>query len=387
MSTVYNQTVACRFGVELTDLLTNDYWTRFDVAVAWVRRSGLRHIRPTLTEFLQRGGVIRFVVGIDIENTSKEGLEDLLALAAHGNIQTIVHHNEHRSVTFHPKVYLFTNDEHARLIVGSNNLTESGLFTNTEAGLQVDAAVRDTVIVHMRAAIDSWADTEGNLARALDPALLTALVTGGYIATEETLQRRRALARSRPAGARGGRRPAPLFSSRAEVAPPPPAVPAAATSTATPATTGAPASSPPRPRRRSSAPQSGAGTVLLMRPRLSRDGKQMQFPIPLREGPFLGAVDEIVSDHDDVAHRVFPSYARGKLNTYKMERPEGRDIVNTVMRVWHADDGTVRYRVFDPDSPQGRFIVQRLEEGRHTTPPETTMTTSDPDHSTLYRFI
>src|SRR5689334_8742245 len=107
MPTVYNQAVACRFGVELTDLLANDYWTRFDAAVAWVRRSGLRHIRPALSDFLQRGGAIRFVVGIDIENTSKEGLEDLLALAAHGNIQMIIHHNEHPSVTFHPKVYLF----------------------------------------------------------------------------------------------------------------------------------------------------------------------------------------------------------------------------------------------------------------------------------------
>ena len=82
MATVYNQTVATRFGVELNDLLANDYWSRFDVAVAWVRRSGLRHVVPALIEFLHRGGVIRFIVGIDIEkNTSKEGLEDLLALS------------------------------------------------------------------------------------------------------------------------------------------------------------------------------------------------------------------------------------------------------------------------------------------------------------------
>jgi hypothetical protein len=115
MSVVYNQTVACRFGVELADLLANDYWTRFDAAVAWVRRSGLRHLMPSLIDFLQRGGAIRFVVGIDIENTSKERLEDLLSLGQQGTVQTFIRHNEHPSVTFHPKVFLFSNDEHARL--------------------------------------------------------------------------------------------------------------------------------------------------------------------------------------------------------------------------------------------------------------------------------
>jgi hypothetical protein len=217
MSTVYNQTVACRFGVELADLLADDSWTRFDAAVAWVRRSGLRHMMPALAGFLHRGGIIRIVVGIDIENTSKEGLQDLLALSQHGTIQTIIRHNEHRSVTFHPKVYLFSNDEDARLIVGSNNLTESGLFTNTEAGLQVDAAVTDAVIVQMRAAIESWCDPTGNLARVLDQDLLTDLEKGDYIATEATLQRRRAASRQRSGSSRGAL--PPLFGSKAEVAP------------------------------------------------------------------------------------------------------------------------------------------------------------------------
>jgi HKD family nuclease len=214
MATVYNQTIACRFGVELADLLTDHSWTHFDAAVAWVRRSGTRYMMSALADFLQRGGIIRIVVGIDIENTSKEGLEDLLALSQHGNIQTIVRHNEHPSVTFHPKVYLFSNEQHARLTVGSNNLTESGLFTNTEAGLQVDAAVTDQVIVQMRAAIDSWCDTTDGFARVLDQGLIPALEAGGYIAAEATLQRRRAASRPRS----GGNRAAlpRLFRSKAE---------------------------------------------------------------------------------------------------------------------------------------------------------------------------
>src|SRR6266508_3653893 len=101
MATVFNQTISCRFGVELGDLFADESWTRFEAAVAWVRRSGIRHLVPMLTEYLHRGGEARIVVGIDIENTSKEGLESLLALKPHGTINTFIHHNEHRSVTFH----------------------------------------------------------------------------------------------------------------------------------------------------------------------------------------------------------------------------------------------------------------------------------------------
>jgi PLD-like domain len=382
MATIYNQTVATRFGVDLNDLLANDYWTRFDVAVAWVRRSGLRHIMPSLINFLQRRGEIRLIVGIDIENTSREGLEDLLSLTQHGTVRTYVRHNEHPSVTFHPKAYLFSNAEHARLIVGSNNLTESGLYTNTEAGLQVDAAVTDSVIVQMRAAFDSWCDMEGNLARLLDQGLLTALEQGGYVASEAALNSRRATAQSRAAGAAA---PSRLFGSRAEIAPPPPVSLGAA-----PAGGAQVGARLRRARGPSTAPQSGVGTVLLMRPRLARR-TQMQIPIPLKRNLFLNSVNEIVSDHDGTARVIsatHPNRAGGAVNTYKMECPEGENINRPVMRIWRGEDGRVRYRVFDPISAQGSFVLQRLEEGRHTNPPTTTVAKpSDPNSSTWYRFV
>lgn len=385
MATVFNQTISCRFGVELADLFADDRWTRFDVAVAWVRRSGIRHLVPTITEFLQRGGEARIVVGIDIENTSKEGLDALLALRAHGNIQTFIHHNEHQSVTFHPKVYVFSNARRARLIIGSNNLTESGLYTNTETGLQVDARVNDTVIVQMRAAIDSWCSTTGNLARPLDVPLLAQLEANGYVATEDVLQRRRASTRRATAGGRGTPRVS-LFGSWAVSAPPPPA----GTTPAPAATTGAQTTARPRSaRRRSTAPTSGIGSVLLIRPRLARM-TQMQLPKALRTSPFLVGVTDIISDHDGTARLISETHPGGNVNvnTYKMELPEGRGIASPVMRIWRTDTGTVVYRVYDASTPDGSFIFQRLEEGRHTNPPMTTVTKpSKPNVATWYRFI
>ena len=65
-----------------------------------------------------------------------------------------------------------------RLIVGSNNLTEAGLFTNTEAGLQIDAAPNNSVIEDARHALAAWSDPETGLAKRLDQPLLNDLVSG-----------------------------------------------------------------------------------------------------------------------------------------------------------------------------------------------------------------
>jgi len=159
MSSLYNQPTAHRFGVELQDLLEASEWNHFDAAVAWVRRSGTRHLLPSLKAFLQRGGAAKFIIGVDIENTSKEGLDDLLSLDGLGQCSTFIHHNE-TEVTFHPKLYLLAGVGRARLIVGSNNLTEAGLFTNTEAGLQIDAAPNEAVIEDARHALAAWCDPE-----------------------------------------------------------------------------------------------------------------------------------------------------------------------------------------------------------------------------------
>ena len=76
------------------------------------------------------------------------------------------------------------------------------------------------------------------------------------------------------------------------------------------------------------------------------------------------------------------------MNTYKMECPEGEPISRPVMRVWRDENGQVRYRVYDPNEAEGRFILQRLEEGRHANPPLTTVTKpSTPDNATWYRFV
>src|SRR5579872_5739769 len=116
MASLYNQPIAHRFGIALKEFIESGEWSGLDVAFAWVRRSGTSHLLPSLTTFVNDGRAVRFIVGVDIENTSQEGLEDLLSLSGSGTTEIFIYHNEY-AVTFHPKLYLFTNDDNARLIV------------------------------------------------------------------------------------------------------------------------------------------------------------------------------------------------------------------------------------------------------------------------------
>uniref|UniRef100_UPI0023F0664B phospholipase D family protein n=1 Tax=Flavobacterium filum TaxID=370974 RepID=UPI0023F0664B len=72
------------------------------------------------------------VIGVDQKGTSKEALEELLAL----NIASYVFYQPSISI-FHPKIYLFEGTDKSELIIGSSNLTSQGLFTNVEASLIV----------------------------------------------------------------------------------------------------------------------------------------------------------------------------------------------------------------------------------------------------------
>src|SRR5258708_11262175 len=186
----YNEPLAVRFGTELrrnVDQLdgVDPFWDTLDIAVAWVRASGMAYLSDRLANFLENGGRLSVIVGIDIQNTTREGLQALLDLEQYGKCETIVYHNEANWV-FHPKLYLFRNEEEARLIVGSNNITQSGLYVNVEAGLQVDTDVNASVVGQALDALSSWKDTTSRLTVRLDPQFLARLSPDGYVPDEAT---------------------------------------------------------------------------------------------------------------------------------------------------------------------------------------------------------
>lgn len=81
---------------------------------------------------------LSLIVGIDLEGTSKEALEEILKL----NIDSYIFYQNEAPI-FHPKIYLFEGDKEIKLIVGSSNLTSSGLFRNVESSLLLEFDIND----------------------------------------------------------------------------------------------------------------------------------------------------------------------------------------------------------------------------------------------------
>lgn len=369
----YNQPLSLRFGTELLKHIDakgtgiEPFWDTLDVAVAWVRASGVAYVSDAFMRFLGHGGQLCFVVGIDLQNTSREGLQALLDLEAYGHSETFVYHNEAGSV-FHPKLYLFRNEEEARLIVGSNNLTAAGLYVNVEAGLQLDTKLTDGVIVDAVDALASWRDTSTSLAVRLDQPFLNSLYTEGYVKDE---------AATRPpkrSGTKPGGAATKLFGSRSYSAPPKPSSPAPVTATA--------AVSPPAISAIQPAAAAPMGTVVLMRLRKAR-GTQTQIPFRVA-GTFLNGVRNVVSTQSGLTHGLNPAHAHGIKNTIKLEIPELLHHNDTFARFEKTASG-VFYEVHDIGTPQGNQIKAILDAGFKTG--DTQMSISDRAKATWWRYI
>lgn len=361
-SLFYNQPIAHRFGKALINSIESGEWKRIEVAVAWVRQSGTRHIKPSLKKFLSSGGIAKFTVGIDIENTSKEGLDDLLELQDIGDCESYIYHNE-ANATFHPKVYLLQNETRTRLIVGSNNITEAGLYVNTEAGLQLETSSDNPIVVEVRETLASWRDPSSGFVKRLDGTLLRDLVALGYIMPESDLRsrRRKSVAESTTKRPRSGQA---LFRSLNITVPPPPST--------------------------LITQEQIAGTVLLMRVRRASEKArrtQVQVPIRIIHTKFFEDIPEIVSAHDGRSHAIITASARGGLNTMKVELPEIAPMTDPVVRLERTSVAII-YQTFDANSVLGRPIMDALRKGLQFDPPVTFLTTpQEPQRATWWRFI
>ena len=217
---------AVRLGDYLNAHFSDPQWTVFRAAIAFVKRSGTQHIRQNLREFANRASV-RMSVGIDLYGTSREGLEDLLHSLPNGQIY-VFHNNG--PTTFHPKVYLFRNQNSADVLVGSGNLTSGGLYVNYEASLAVSLDLQNVDDAQLLAAVegslDTWSNETPGLCHLLSDDLLTNLANLNLIRSEALFVPvvPPQLPQQVGAGAQPGEAPAPPLFTAVPV-PPPPAAP------------------------------------------------------------------------------------------------------------------------------------------------------------------
>lgn len=130
-------------GTPAGDVINNalfaaDY-DSFAAFVAFVSVDGINQLKEGFNRFIEDGGQIRLYVGVDLHGTSKEALELLLSL---DNIQTYIVYSSNR-IVYHPKIYSFEGDNKNMVMVGSSNLTMSGLYQNIEASLCITSEDED----------------------------------------------------------------------------------------------------------------------------------------------------------------------------------------------------------------------------------------------------
>src|SRR4051794_9323020 len=114
----YGQPEQTEFADQLVAELRSGNWRRIEIAVAWVRRSGVGQVEEAVAKYLATDGALRITVGVDFQNTTYEGLAGLLAWEQLGDFEAHVNHDENLNTTFHPKVYLFSDGVNARVYVG-----------------------------------------------------------------------------------------------------------------------------------------------------------------------------------------------------------------------------------------------------------------------------
>ncbi|WP_285055326.1 phospholipase D family protein [Pedobacter ginsengisoli] len=120
-------------GNHIIRFLASSNFNSFTCISAFASESGVfglaSHLNPSKANFKE----ITLVVGVDLQGTSKEALEEILAL----NINSYIFYQKEQPI-FHPKIYLFEGDSEFKIIVGSSNLTRGGLFTNVESSMLIE---------------------------------------------------------------------------------------------------------------------------------------------------------------------------------------------------------------------------------------------------------
>ncbi|TVO37364.1 phospholipase D family protein [Vibrio algivorus] len=123
-----NQPFTGQLGNTLIELLDSSDYHTLNIAVAFAKNSGVLRMKDSFENFRARGGNINVYVGVDLGVTSYEALTALLVCTDSLNVV----HTE-KGQTFHSKIYHFSGEKKELIVIGSNNLTGGGLWTNLES--------------------------------------------------------------------------------------------------------------------------------------------------------------------------------------------------------------------------------------------------------------
>ena len=179
-----------QLGLELATLIADERpFARIVFVSAFTALRTVLRLREGLLAAAEAGAALRLTVGIDLGGTSRDVLEELLRW----NCEVFVYHNPITRSTFHPKVYLFERDSDATLFIGSNNLTDGGMFTNYEAATRHDFSLPEDERDYQRLLqpLIRFLEPTGPTALPLNAPLIETLTARGLLTTETEARRSR----------------------------------------------------------------------------------------------------------------------------------------------------------------------------------------------------
>lgn len=152
------------------------------LSVAFVSESGVDQIAAELKAYAAK---VTVFAGIRNDITSHQGLKRLHAIAN----KLYVVDTGSRMVVFHPKLYMVRGKSHAKLLLGSANLTLGGLNNNIEAGMLLhfdlanaaDKAIVDGIEAQL-AVLPT--DYPGNILKVGSVAELDSMLSSGRLVDE-----------------------------------------------------------------------------------------------------------------------------------------------------------------------------------------------------------
>ncbi len=130
--------------------------------VAFARYNAFELFREDIVSFLRRGGRLRVVFDIERFFTEPQIIEELATIP--GNSQCRVFYRSEKVVNekckrlLHSKIYLFRKSSALKVIIGSSNLTVSGITHNLEANVFLEGVSRDRVLRSTKEEVEAiWA--------------------------------------------------------------------------------------------------------------------------------------------------------------------------------------------------------------------------------------
>jgi len=181
---------AVQLGYEIDALLEREpHYDRIIFVSAFVALRTILRLRDRLLARFQGGCQLRLTVGIDLGGTSRDVLEELLRW----NCEVFIFHNPIPRATFHPKIYLFESATGTTLIIGSNNLTDGGFYTNYEAAVRHDFELPADAEEYRRIAdpLLTFIEPSGTTVQRLTAELINILAARGLLTTEAQARERR----------------------------------------------------------------------------------------------------------------------------------------------------------------------------------------------------